>query len=68
VEQGPNGRVVTLFTSRDGRFSAQGLRPGVWRIEMPSEPPVAYRIDVAKPATSSLVSMGDLKPLPEETK
>lgn len=68
VEQAANGKTVTLFTSRDGRFSAQGLRAGTWRIEMPSDPPAVFVISVAQPAKSSLVNVGDLKPVPEESK
>lgn len=68
VELAPGGKTVTLFTSRDGRFSAQGLRPGTWRIEMPSDPPAAFVIAVVKPAKTSLVNVGDVKPTPEETK
>jgi outer membrane usher protein len=67
VEQVPNGKIVTLFTSRDGRFIAQGLRPGRWRIEMPAEPPVAFEIMVEKGA-DSLVSVGDLRPSTGEAK
>lgn len=65
VELAPHGRTVTLFTSRDGRFAAQGLRAGHWRIEMPSTPPATYDLVIRK-GTTSLVKVGDLKP--EETK
>ena len=33
-----NGRKVELFTNRAGSFGAQGLAPGKWIIEMPTEP------------------------------
>ena len=33
-----NGRKVELFTNRTGSFGAQGLAPGKWIIEMPTEP------------------------------
>jgi outer membrane usher protein len=65
VELAPNGKTVTLFTSRDGRFAAQGLRPGRWRIEMPAEPPLTYGLNVEKGETS-LVRVGDLKPEEEK--
>jgi len=67
VELAEGGKTVILFTSRDGRFAAQGLRPGRWRIEMPATPPLTYDIDVAK-GTTSLVNVGDLKPSAEEAK
>ena len=67
VELAPNGKTVVLFTSRDGRFGAQGLRPGHWRIEMPTAPAVTYDLTVVKGPTS-LVRVGDLKPSAEETK
>lgn len=67
VELAPDGKTVTLFTSRDGRFSAQGLRPGRWRIEMPTTPAVSFEINVVKGSTS-LVNVGDLKPSAEEAK
>jgi outer membrane usher protein len=61
VEQAPGGKTVTLFTSRDGRFVAQGLRPGHWRIEMPTIPPATYDL-VIEEGPTGLVQVGDLKP------
>jgi outer membrane usher protein len=61
VELAPGGKTVMLFTSRDGRFGAQGLRPGHWRIEMPTIPAVTYDLVIEKGRTS-LVQVGDLKP------
>jgi len=61
VELAPGGRTVILFTSRDGRFVAQGLRPGHWRIEMPSVPAAAYDL-VIEEGPTGLVQVGDLKP------
>jgi outer membrane usher protein len=63
----PNGKTITLFTSRDGRFGAQGLRPGHWRIDMPASPPVSYDITIAK-SSKPLVRIGDLKPHLVESK
>jgi outer membrane usher protein len=57
----PNHEPIVLFTNRDGRFGASGLRPGQWRIEMGTTPPTVYRLDV--PATAEgFVKTGDLKP------
>jgi outer membrane usher protein len=58
-----DGRTITLFTSRDGRFGAQGLAPGRWRIEMPTQPPTSYILVVPKGA-AALLRVGDLKPDP----
>ena len=37
---------ITLFTNREGRFGATGLRAGQWRIEMGSEPTSVYLLTV----------------------
>ncbi|HEX3919746.1 MAG TPA: LysM peptidoglycan-binding domain-containing protein [Caulobacteraceae bacterium] len=57
----PKHEPVEMFTSRDGRFGAQGLRPGHWRIEMPTQPVAKFIITVPKGATG-LYRAGDLKP------
>jgi outer membrane usher protein len=57
----PNGKTITFFTSRDGRFGAQGLRPGRWRIDMPSSPPQSYAISIPS-GSKPLLRVGDLKP------
>ncbi len=57
-----NGRKVELFTNRAGRFGAQGLAPGRWIIEMPTEPePTRYVIDIPE-GVVGLHSAGELKP------
>ena len=53
---------LTVFTSRDGKFGAQGMRPGRWRIEMPTEPPIAYEFAVTDNA-DGISRVGDIKPL-----
>jgi outer membrane usher protein len=63
----PSGKTLTVFTSRDGRFGAQGLRPGRWRIDMPSSPAVSYTITIPKDS-KSLLRIGDLKPQIVENK
>lgn len=63
----PIGKTLTVFTSRDGRFGAQGLRPGRWRIDMPSSPAVSYTITIPKDS-KSLLRIGDLKPQIVENK
>ena len=57
-----NGRKVELFTNRAGRFGAQGLAPGKWIIEMPTESgPTSYEIEIPEGVTG-LHSVGTLKP------
>lgn len=56
----PKHEPVVMFTSRDGRFGAQGLRAGHWRIEMPTTPVSKFLITVPKGATG-LYRAGDLK-------
>ena len=53
---------LTVFTSRDGKFGAQGLRPGQWRVEMPTEPPTVYEFNVLENA-SGIVRLGDIQPV-----
>jgi outer membrane usher protein len=58
----PDGRKVELFTNRAGRFGAQGLAPGRWVIELPTEPePTRYVIVVPEQA-KGLYNAGELKP------
>jgi outer membrane usher protein len=46
----PERAPIELFTNRTGRFSAQGLRPGRWRIEL-GDQPLVYEIDVPEGET-----------------
>lgn len=50
---------VTVFTNRAGRFGVQGLRPGKWRITMPSQPPGSIDITVPE-GSEGVVRLGDL--------
>ena len=57
-----NGRKVEMFTNRTGRFGAQGLAPGKWIIEMPTEPePSRFVIEVPE-GVKGLYNTGTLKP------
>ena len=56
-----DGPTVTIFTNRVGRFGAQGLRPGRWVLEMASDPPTRYTINVPKDAVG-LVKLETLHP------
>lgn len=58
----PKRPAMTVFTSRDGRFGAQGLRAGRWRIEMPTEPPAIYEFEVQEKA-DGIVRIDDLRPI-----
>lgn len=53
---------MTVFTSRDGRFGAQGLRPGRWRIEMPTDVPLTYEFEVTD-SPDGIVRLGDIRPV-----
>lgn len=55
----PTREPITIFTGRNGKFGAQGLRPGKWRIEMPTQPPTIFEILVGK-GTNDVVQMGDV--------
>lgn len=59
----PKRPAVTVFTGREGRFSAQSLRKGRWRIVMPTEPPTTFEFDIVENA-DGIVRVGDLKPVP----
>jgi len=53
---------VTLFTNAAGRFGAQGLSPGRWRIKMASSPVQHYLVEI--PAeTQGLFRAGSLTPV-----
>ena len=58
---------ITIFTSRDGRFGAQGLRPGRWRFEMPTEPVTIYEFDVGD-SPDGTIRLGDIRPVKGEKK
>jgi outer membrane usher protein len=60
---------ITVFTTRDGRFVAQGLRPGRWRIAMASEPPAVFEFDLPGETAGSaqgMIRIGTLKETPQE--
>ena len=61
-EIGSDREPVALFTSRDGRFSAQGLREGRWRIELAGSPPLVYDL-IVPPDAGTLFRTGDLRPV-----
>lgn len=58
---GDGGRAVTVFTNRAGKFGAQGLRPGRWLLEMATEPPTRFVLDIPKDAVG-LVKFDQLRP------
>jgi outer membrane usher protein len=60
----PKHPAITIFTSRDGRFGAQGLRAGRWRIEMPGDEPLTYLLNVTK-GDDGTARVGDLHPAPD---
>lgn len=50
---------VMLFTNGAGRFGAQGLSPGRWRIEMASAPPQHFVLEIPQ-GTNGLFRAGKL--------
>jgi outer membrane usher protein len=58
----PDDHKVVIFTNRTGRFGAQGLRPGRWVIDMATEPPTRFLIDIPK-NTVGLMKFDTLKPV-----
>ena len=58
-----SGRQIELFTNKAGKFGAQGLAPGRWVIEMPTEPnPTKFLLEIPA-GTTGLHSAGKLNPL-----
>lgn len=64
--EGGDGRAVEIFTNRAGRFAAQGLAPGRWRITMRSETPQSFLI-VVPARTVGLYEAGTLHPQSSQT-
>jgi outer membrane usher protein len=64
IEEGQaKGKTVEFFTSRDGRFAASGLRPGRWKLDLPTDPESIAEIVIAK-GDVTLVRVGDVKTAP----
>lgn len=61
IEVGGQQRRVELFTNRDGRFGASGLRPGTWRIELPTRPVSVYTIVIPE-GSDGVVTLADQRP------
>ena len=63
TEVGGKGRRVTIFTNATGRFGAEGLAPGRWRVEMTiDDQPVVWDLVIPK-GTDGLFKAGTLKPV-----
>jgi outer membrane usher protein len=43
---GSEPRKVAIFSNSEGRFAADGLKPGLWRLELLSEPPVCFALTI----------------------
>ncbi|MDO8296699.1 MAG: fimbrial biogenesis outer membrane usher protein [Caulobacter sp.] len=61
----PEREPVQLFTNREGKFGVPGLKPGHWRIEMPTYPATVYDIDIPA-SVVGIFQAGDLRPEPGE--
>lgn len=55
------GRPVGVFTNRSGRFVAQGVGPGRWRLRMEATPPLEFDLVIPEAAVG-LFRAGELKP------
>jgi outer membrane usher protein len=55
-------KTVELFTNREGRFSAAGVAPGKWLIEVAGDPPAQFELDVPEGAVG-LHRAGELRPV-----
>jgi outer membrane usher protein len=55
-------KAVELFTNREGRFSAAGLAPGKWLIEIATDTPLRYELEVPVEAVG-LHRAGELRPM-----
>lgn len=53
---------TTVFTNAAGRFGVQGVAPGRWIIEMATEPPMRFTLDVPEDAVG-LFRAGELRPM-----
>ncbi len=56
---GSEPRKVAIFTNSEGRFAADGLKPGLWRLELLSEPPVCFALSIPG-GTAGLFNAGKL--------
>jgi outer membrane usher protein len=56
----PNGPKLTVFTNRDGRFALSGARPGKWRIDMPTSPPIQYEVTIPE-SSEGIVRLGNVE-------
>jgi outer membrane usher protein len=56
---GSEGRKVAVFTNGEGRFAADGLKPGLWRLEVLSEPPACFALAIPS-GTAGLFDAGKL--------
>ena len=51
----------TVFTNSADRVALSGLRAGRWRIDMLSEPPLTYFLEISGDA-AEIIRAGDLRP------
>jgi outer membrane usher protein len=60
-ETDPKAPPVEVITNRIGRFAAQGLSPGRWRMTIPGDNPLVYHITITK-AQGMLVRLENVMP------
>jgi outer membrane usher protein len=61
-EANPSHEPVAFFTNGQGRFGISGLKPGKWRLEMPTDPTTVYEL-VVPSDSKGLIRAGDLHPV-----
>lgn len=63
---GSGKRTIGVFTNRAGRFVAQGVGPGRWRLRMDTTPPLEFELNVPTDSVG-LFRAGDLRPAAQST-
>lgn len=58
----PKRAPISFFTGRTGRFGIQSMRAGKWRVEMATEPPTFFEMNVVEDS-SGTVKVGELRPV-----
>jgi len=62
LESEPDSPILELFTNRLGRFALSGLKAGRWIIEVNTDPPLRYVLDVAE-NDENLIRAGEFEPI-----
>jgi len=55
------GQTVDLFTNASGRFAAQGMRPGMWEVVLPTIPETRLQIEIPE-TDKAFIRLGEVRP------